>query len=215
MLVENLLVRPLGNNLVALSWRSATENVWSWIFVNGKLACGPYMAETKNRSVTLPISTNGTFCVEVHDFEDETVPTTISETPLVKPQIAWNGVDNAAAYRIYHTIYEAGDGRPEAGVTITSVLAEIPARHAPHPSSLPSPASRFEIDCPVKLDGRNGRWHSFRVESVDQFGNESENEVTKYFAADLPPVPELAISRDVESGNLTFCIISTDSRLAT
>ena len=123
------------------------------------------------------------------------------------PFISWNCVETAAAYRVYHTIYEAGDGRPEAGVTITSVLAEIPARHAPHPSSLPSPASRFEIDCPVKLDGRNGRWHSFRVESVDQFGNESENEVTKYFAADLPPVPNLKISRDTETGLLSFRIM--------
>ncbi len=155
MLIDNVWVRPLGNGHVSLNWTSATENVWSWIFVYGKLACGPYMAETKNRSVALPISTNGTFCVEVHDFEDETVPTAIFEAPLVKPQIAWNAVESAAAYRIYHTIYETGDGRPGAGVTITSILAEIPARYAPHPSSLPSPASRFEIDCPVKLEGRN------------------------------------------------------------
>ena len=191
MLVENLLVRPLGNNLVALSWRSATENVWSWIFVKGKLACGPYMAETKNRSVTLPISTNGTFCVEVHDFEDETVPTAIFETPLVKPQIAWNAVESAAAYRVYHTIFDTG--------SIESLLLQVP----------PMGMERLEIDCPVKLEGRNGRWHSFRVESVDQFGNESENEVTKYFAADLPPTPELEIARDTVTGLLSFRIMFT------
>ena len=191
MLIEHFDVKFLNTSQCQLSWSSATENVWSWIFVNGKLACGPYMAETKNRSVTLPISTNGTFCVEVHDFEDETVPTAIFETPLVKPQIAWNAVESAAAYRVYHTIFDTG--------SIESLLVQVP----------PMGMERTEIDCPVKLEGRNGRWHSFRVESVDQFGNESENEVTKYFAADLPPTPELEISRDVESGNLTFCIIST------
>ncbi|HBT77374.1 MAG TPA: hypothetical protein DEB39_10740 [Planctomycetaceae bacterium] len=59
----------------------------------------------------------------------------------------------------------------------------------------------------MKLEGRNGRWHSFRVETVDQFGNESENEIVAHFAADLPLVPELSISRDVESGNLTFRVL--------
>jgi hypothetical protein len=171
--------------------------------VNGKLLAGPYMADTKERSVSVPISTEGTFVVEVHDFEDETVPNAISETPLVRPQIAWNSVENAAAYRVY---LETGDGRPEAGGSITSLVTEIPARYAPQLSGLMSPASRLSIDCPVKLEGRNGRWHSFRVESVDQFGNESENEVTKYFAADLLPSPELSISRDTMTGLYSFRI---------
>ncbi len=211
MLNENVLIRPLENGLVSISWTSATKNTWSWIFVNGKLACGPYMAETKNRSISFPIPQDATFIVEVHDFEDETIPTAISETPLVKPQIAWNAVESAAAYRVYHTIYEARDLRLEAGsddnnVSISSLLTEIPARYAPHPSSLESQASRLTIDCPVKLEGRNGRWHSFRVESVDQFGNESENESVAHFAADLPPVPNLEISRDTEIGLLSFRI---------
>ena len=191
MLIEHFDIKFLNASQCQLSWTSATENTWSWIFVNGKLACGPYMAETKNRSVTLPISTNGTFCVEVHDFEDETVPTAISETPLVKPQIAWNGVDNAAAYRVYHTIFDAG--------SIESLLVQVP----------PMGMERTEIDCPVKLEGRNGRWHSFRVESVDQFGNESENNVVAHFADDLPPVPELEIARDTVTGLLSFRIMFT------
>ncbi len=189
MHVENLLVRPLGNGHISLNWRSATENVWSWIFVNGKLAFGPYMAETKNRSVTIPIPTDGTFLVEVHDFEDETVPDSIVQKPLVKPRIGWNCVDNAAAYRIYHTIFDTGSIEP--------LLLQVP----------PIGMERMEIDCPVSLEGRNGRWHSFRVETVDQFGNESENEVVLHFAVDLPPSPELTISRDVETGHLTFRIV--------
>ncbi len=133
MLNENVLIRPLENGLVSISWTSATENTWSWIFVNGKLACGPYMAETKNRSISFPIPQDATFIVEVHDFEDETVPTAITETPLVKPSISWNGVDNAAAYRVYHTIFDTG--------SIESLLVQVP----------PMGMERLEIDCPIYM----------------------------------------------------------------
>jgi hypothetical protein len=66
---------------------------------------------------------------------------------------------------------------------------------------------QIEIDCPIKLEGKNGRWHSFRVESVDQFGNESVSEIIPYFAADLPPAPNLMISRNVETGLFSFRIV--------
>ncbi|HBT75590.1 MAG TPA: hypothetical protein DEB39_01400 [Planctomycetaceae bacterium] len=188
MLVENVLVRPLGNGMVSLNWTSENVAAWSWIFVNGKLLVGPYMAETKNRSVTIPVPTDGTFLVEVHDFEDETVPDSIEQHPLVKPRISWNRVE-AAVYRIYHTIFDTG--------SIESLLLEVP----------PIGMERMEIDCPVSLEGRNGRWHSFRVETVDRFGNESINEIVPYFAVDLPPSPELIVSRDTKTGLLSFRIL--------
>ncbi len=208
MLVENVLVRSLGDGWISVSWTSESEAMWSWIFVNGKWAVGPYMAETKNRNITIPVSTEGTFLVEVHDFEDETVPDSIEQHPLVKPRISWNCVDNAAAYRVYHTIFDTG--------SIESLLLQVP----------PIGMDRMEIDCPVTLsgnvkrsnaervieaeglrDGTAGSWHSFRVESVDQFGNESENEVVPHFAVDLPPSPELIVSRDMETGLLSFRIL--------
>ncbi len=190
MLANNVLIRPQGNGRVTISWTSASPEILSWIFINGVFAVGPYMAETTDRAVTLPVPTDKTFVIEVHDFETiEDVPLPIEQHPLVKPQISWNCVDTAAAYRIYHTIFDTG--------SIESLLVQVP----------PMGMERLEIDCPVKLEGRNGRWHSFRVESVDQFGNESENEIVAHFAADLPLVPELSISRDVESGNLTFRVL--------
>jgi hypothetical protein len=63
---------------------------------------------------------------------------------------------------------------------------------------------RIEINCLVKLEGKNGRWYSFRIESVDQFGNESVSEVIPHFAVDLPPPPKLAISHDTQTGLLSF-----------
>ena len=189
MLLENILIRPQPEGYITISWTSDSADMLSWIFINGVLAVGPFMAETTDRSVTLPVPTEKTFVVEVHDFSDsETVPTAIAQKPLVKPQIAWNSVETATAYHIYHTIFDTG--------SIESLLLEVPA----------SGVERMEIDCPTTLEGRNGRWHSFRVETVDQFGNESENHVIAYDAYDLPPIPELSISRDVETGNLTFRI---------
>ncbi len=189
MLVENVLIRPQSEGYVTIFWTSASDEMWSWIFVNGRRTLGPYMAETKNRSVTIPISTEGTFIVEVHDFDDATVPDAVEQKPLVKPLIAWNSVETAAAYHVYHTIFDTG--------SIESLLLEVPALGM----------ERMEIDCPTTLEGHNGRWHSFRVETVDQFGNESENEIVPYFAADLPPVPSLTISRDTMTGLLSFRIL--------
>ncbi len=190
MLVDNVLVRSLGDGWISVLWTSESTDAWSWIFVNGKRTLGPYMAETKNRSVTIPVPTEGTFIVEVHDFDDgETVPDSIEQRPLVKPLIAWNSVKTAVAYHVYHTIFDTG--------SIESLLLEVP----------PMGMERMEIDCPVSLEGRNGSWHSFRVESVDQFGNESENEVVPHFAVDLPLVPSLTISRDTETGLLSFRIL--------
>lgn len=190
MLVENVLVRSLGDGQITISWMSESDTVWSWIFINGKRSVGPYMAETKKRSISIPLATTETFLVEVHDFDDgETVPDSIEQHPLIKPTIAWNCVETAVAYHVYHTIFDTG--------SIESLLLEVP----------PVGMDRMEIDCPKNLEGRYGRWHSFRVETVDQFGNESENEVVPYFAIDLPPAPSLTIARDMESGLLSFRIL--------
>jgi hypothetical protein len=189
MLVDNVLVRPQGQNQVVISWTSDDENAISWVFINGQFAFGPFMAETKQRSVDLTVPQNATYKIDIHDFLDrDEIPASIEQAPLVQPVISWNKVDAAMCYRVYHTIFDTG--------TIESRLID---------TSTP-PMNRIEIDCPVKLEGKGGRWHSFRVESVDQFGNESANEVVPHFAVDLPPSPEFTVSRDTETGLLTFRI---------
>ena len=187
MLIKNVLVRPLAQNQVALYWTSDTAEKRSWVFINGRFSIGPFLAETQERNIVLTIPEGTTFVVEVHDFDDDTVPRPVEQEPLVCPTIGWNGVDEAACYRIYHTIFDGG--------TMETLLCEVP------PVS-----SRLEIDCPIRLEGKGGRWHSFRVESVDQFNNESENEIVPHFATDLPPKPVLLITRDTTSGLLNFRI---------
>lgn len=190
MLLENILIRPHGTREVTISWTSQTNDARSFVFINSKLVVGSYRAETINRSIVLPVPTNKTYKIEVHDVtDDETIPNSFEEPPQVKPFISWNTVENAVAYKIYHTIFDTG--------SIESLLVRIPARLT----------GRMEIECPVTLEGKNGRWHYFRVETVDQYGNESVNEIVPFFAADLPPVPNLMISRNVETGLFTFRIV--------
>ena len=185
--VDNVLIRPEGLRNINVSWTSDDETARSWIFVNGKLVVGPFMAGTKERSIVLPVPNDKTFKIEVHDYYgDGIAPNSIEEQPQVQPLIAWNAVESAVCYRIYHTIFNTG--------SIESLLLQVP----------PLSSDRIEIDCPVKLEGRNGRWHSFRVEAVDQFGNESENHRLAFFAADLPTPPQLSISRNIETGLFNF-----------
>jgi hypothetical protein len=189
MLLENILVRPQGTREVSISWTSRTAETRSFVFINSKLIVGSYRAETINRSIVLPVPKEKTYKIEVCDLdEDETIPYSLEEPPFVQPLLSWNAVENAAAYHIYHTIFDTG--------SIESLLIKIPARLT----------GRIEINCPIKLEGRNGRWHYFRVETVDQYGNESVNEIVPYFAADLPTIPDLIISRNIETGLLSFRI---------
>ena len=185
---RDILVRKISQDTISITWTSQNKDVRSWIFINGQFAVGPFLGETLERTVMLRLPPSETFVVEVHDFENDTVPKPVEEAPLVRPTIGWNGVDEASSYRVYHTIFDTG--------TMETLLCEVPPM-----------SGRLEIDCPIQLEGKNGRWHSFRVESVDQFDNESENEVVAHFAADLPPKPTLMMSRDTISGLLNFRIL--------
>jgi len=185
---RDILVRKITPDTISVTWTSPNKDARSWVFINGQFAVGPFYGETSERTVTLRLPPGETFVVEVHDFDDETVPKPVEEAPLVRPTIGWNSVDEASSYRIYHTIFDIG--------TMETLLCEVPPM-----------SGRLEIDCPIRLEGKNGRWHSFRVESVDQFDNESENEVVAHFAADLPPKPPLMMSRDTETGLLNFRIL--------
>ena len=201
--VDNILIRPEGIGNVCISWTSDDETAMSWIFLNGKLVVGPFMAGTKERSIVLPVPTDKTFKIEVHDYYG-TTPHSSEELPQTRPIITWDAVGSAFGYKIYHTIFDIGQravasqSAPGYAVasesSITSLLAQVP----------PISTERIEIDCPTKLEGRGGRWHHFRVESVDQFGNESENHRLAFFATDFPKPPQLLITRNTETGLFNF-----------
>jgi hypothetical protein len=190
MKIENVLIRPHGTNEVSLNWTSESTESRSYIFINGSLVVSGFMAGTIERSATLPVAANATHKIEVHEFTDENIlPNSTEELPQIRPQIAWNSVEHAQYYKIYHTVFDKGE--------IESLLTTVPAVGM----------NRNEITCPVKLEGKGGRWHSFRVEAVDQFGNESLSEIIPHFAVDLPPPPKLVITRDTQTGLLNFRVI--------
>jgi hypothetical protein len=189
MLIKNVLVRPHGNREVSISWSSESDNARSFIFCNGKLVIGSFIAGTTQRSITLPAPANSTFKFEVQDLTETEIPHSTEELPLVCPVISWNSVDDAIAYKIYHAILNTS--------SIEFLLLTVPLRIK----------GRVEITCPIKLEGKGGKWHQFRVESVDQFGNESVNEIVPYFATDFPPSPDVMILRNTNSGLLSFQIL--------
>jgi hypothetical protein len=105
----------------------------------------------------------------------------------IKPLLSWNPVDEAEKYRVWHGDFATNE---------EAMVSEVNARPG---------IDRMEINSPVTLNGKNGHWHWFRVESLDKYNHESINtgELIKYFASDLPPVPELTITRQ-QNGLLTF-----------
>lgn len=188
MLVNKILVRMLTRNQAAVSWTSKTPESRSWVFINGKFMLGPFYGDSTERSVFVTVPETTTFLAEVHDFEDDTIPASIEISPKVQPTIGWNHALNAAKYRIYHTVFDTGE--------IESLLTELPPQ-----------GERMEIISPVKLEGSGGRWHSFRIVAVDEYGNESQSEVVPHQAFDFPVPPKLAISRDTQTKLLTFRIL--------
>jgi hypothetical protein len=184
MLIERYEITPLNAVQCLLSWESETDDAVSWIFLNGKFYLGPFFAETKKRSMGIPFAARKTLAVEIHDFDDiETVPASVEEMPLTRPIIGWNAIAEASRYRLYHEQRR---------------LTDYP--------NIPLP--RIEVDCPITLEGRGGRWHRFNVETLDRFGREtlSGGEVITYFAADLPNAPEVNITHNPATGHLTFTI---------
>lgn len=188
MLVENVTHTPFGKNQIRIEWVSETVLTRSWIFINGLFVVGPYMSDATKRSVILTVPTDRTLCIEVHDFEDDTVPDPCVQKPLVRPMITFNDVNEATSYRIYHKQLDSNE--------YEVLLAEIPARVGP-----------MEVMSPIVLNGHNGHWHSFRVEAVNKYHRESVNDLVYWFAVDFPVVPRLTVIRDVTSGLLTFRIV--------
>ena len=180
MLIDHFTLRAKDENQCVLSWTSESEEMYSWLFINGKFVIGPFMPMTRERSITIPFLQGTTAVIEIHDFDNlEMIPNSCEEMPQIKPLLSWNPVEEAKKYRVYHGDFATGE---------ESMVSEVNARPG---------IDRMEINSPVVLDGKNGHWYWFRVESLDKYNNESINtgELIKYHASDLPPVSELTITK--------------------
>jgi len=191
MRINDFTLRTKNETQCVVSWTSESEEFSSWLFVNGKYAIGPFMPMTKERSITIPFLQSTTAIIEIHDFDDlDLVPASCEEMPQIKPLLSWNPVDEAKKYRVYHGDFATGE---------EAMVSEVNARPG---------IARMEINSPVVLNGKNGHWYWFRVESLDKYNHESESdgELVKYHATDLPPVAELTITKQ-PNGKFQFTIL--------
>jgi len=190
MRIHDFTLRTKNETQCVISWTSASEEMHSWLFINGKYVIGPFMPRTLERSMTIPFLQGTTAVIEIHEFDDlDLIPNSCEEMPQIKPLLSWNPVDEAVKYRVYHGDFTTGE---------EAVVSEVNARPG---------IARMEINSPVVLDGKNGHWYWFRVESLDKYNHESINngELVKYHATDLPPVPVLTLSKQ-SNGKYQFTI---------
>ena len=169
-------------------WTAPAAGSVSWVFVNGTHFLGPMFFDTAERSVRIPFRPDEVMKVEIHDFDDDRVTAEpIEVKPNTRPLLIWNAVPEAKRFRTYH--------RPAGQITET-VIYDRPVMEG---------IERYEITCPVKLEGTGGVWHFLRVEAVDEFGNESTRKSWTYFVMDLPEAPEgLKVTEGAAPGTYNF-----------
>ena len=187
MLNDEYLITPRDDSSCDVRWTSPWPDGASWLFVNGKHSRGPVYSGTAERVVKIPLGLADVVSLEIHDFPDDAVvPDAVEIRPNTRPMIAWNAVSDAVRYRVYH--------RERSG-----------AETLDYDRAASAGLERYEIACPVALVGRGGVWHFFRVEAVDEYGNESTRLAWTYFVTDLPPVPEhLSVAAGSSPGTYTF-----------
>ncbi len=173
MLIEDFVISKLNSFEAVVSWTSANVTDVSWIYSDGGLARGPLYLETLERKMTIPFVENVTKAIEVHDFlTGSTVTPTIEIMPNITPTITWKSVQDAARYKVFHTPFGGSEE------LIYNRLAE---------------EDKLDYLIVLRTDLPVG-WNFFRVESVDEFGNESVRSNWNFLVFDLPaPADDLAI----------------------
>ncbi len=190
MLNASFRITPRDDRSCDLSWTAPSAESVSWVFIDGAHVLGPFCPGAAERMVKVPLAAGSMAAVEVHDFPDDSVrPEPIHVAPNTRPNLAWNAVPDAARYRIYHRRF---------GETAEEIVYDRPALQG---------LERCEIACPMELDGKGGVWHFFRVEAVDEYGNESARQAWVYFVTDLPGVPaHLSVADGATPGTYTFAL---------
>jgi hypothetical protein len=188
MLNEDYRITPKDSKNAHVRWSAPSATDRSWIFINGSHVLGPIFIEEIERVVKIPFALADVIKIEIHDLPDGVNTNAIEITPNVKPILIWNHVPEAVRYRIHHR---------ESGLT-ESVIYD---------KKIVSGITRYVINCPITLNGKGGVWHFFRVEAVDQYGNESTRQTWSFFVMDTPEVPSsLTVTDGSLPGTFNFLI---------
>ncbi len=188
MLNENFTLIAINQGLCTLSWQVADIDHHSYICINGKIAYGPIISDTYERTIDIPFPIDSVIAIEIHDIpQAEDFGEPIAIPPNTQPTIIWNAVSEAIRYRIYHRTENEPNER-----LIYNHLAI-------------ADTEIYKIDCPITLTG--SYWHFFRVEAIDEYGNESTHRRWCWFVADLPkPASALTITEGSTLGTYTFIL---------
>jgi len=167
-------------------WESAGAEDVSWVFINGFLESPLFAEVTTPRYMDFALPDGETAAVEIQDIDDDgdLVPWPITVRPNTLPTITWNSVADAVEYRIYQ---QEGASGSETLIATVEDMEDI--------------IYDIELDEEDELNGAGGVWHFFRVESVDQYENESTRTQWAYWAYDTPAgITNLTVSDGSGSG---------------
>lgn len=183
MLNTDLRITPVDSSKSRVSWTTPWPDGASWLFVNGIRVAGPFVNGSADRSLRFPLDSSSSAAVEVHDFEEaDALADPIEIEPNTRPLIIWRDVADAVRFRIYHR---------DVGIVTESLIYDKPRRAG---------QAKHRIICPVQLSGLGGRWHLFRVEAVDENGNESTRESWAYFVTHPADLPDVTVEQGSGAG---------------
>ena len=183
MLNEAFTITPRSGYWCELHWTVTDSDLVSWVFLDGgKLAFGPLLSETLERSLRIPFIADATRAIEIHDLPAGQIAQPVFVSPNTKPTLRWNPVESTVRYRIYHQTDNTAERK------IYDAVANV-----------------TETKCPVELIGTSGVWHFLRVEAVDEYGNKSTRQSWRFYASDLPlPPATLTVTDGDVPGTFTF-----------
>lgn len=186
-MIKDFTIQLSNASNASVLWTSDNTTDVSWLFVDGQLVRGPLYLETLDRQIDINFIGVANKAIEVHDFTSGSIVPDANEIrPNTRPLIKWMTITGAVRFRVYHT--------PFGGTE--SLIYDEPADDS---------KTAYEITSPIKL---TEGWNQFRVESVDEFGNESTRDIWVYQVFDIDStVNDLTIT-DGSGANLFDITIS-------
>jgi hypothetical protein len=196
MLIDPKTIRliPDAPGSVLITWPSTHSDWPAWIVIDGAVVAGPLVEEAgvTTRSIPVAMLSTETHAIEVHELPSlDIAPNAIGCMPTTTPNISWTAPTGIDFYRVYHRTTVDGDD--------TRIFSDqVPTDEY----------GLCEILCPVELAGQGGAYNFLRVESVDEYDQESTRLSWVYWAcAPDDPLP-ITIEAGTEAG--TYDITLTE-----
>ena len=168
MLISSYTLEYVAAQRVRVTW-SGTIGLVAWIAINGVMKHGPLFFDGVDREFEFNVPE--LFKIEIHEAETTESVVAICERLTRRPLIWWSARAGAVSYTIYRRPTAAGEE-----VAIASVRHDAGRFH-------------YELRPVPDLRGDGGVWNTFRVESVNARGIESEGDANPLFVAGLPAEP--------------------------